>query len=327
MKEDKTREKIPSVSVIIPTCKRIRELKRAIESVLNQTFQDFEVVVVDDNNLGETKDQVKKIVEDFCDKRLRYISHEKNKGNAIARNTGIKLARGKYIAFLDDDDIFLPKKLEKHVKILDKSSEDVVLTYAQHLGVDRINNYKVASPLEKDAKSGYIYDYMLKRYFKKGILFQVWDAVIKRKYIENMKFDEGGVDDFLLRLAKRGKFIFIPEILHIQNLDAEGRISTTSIRSLPPIIESDIIYKKHFDYIKKRGIKYDRQARISRCFLTRGTRLIRRGKINDGRKHILYSIKLKPSLYALFVLISSFFGKSFFVKILKLRQKMIGGLE
>ncbi|OYT61247.1 hypothetical protein B6U81_03460, partial [Thermoplasmatales archaeon ex4484_30] len=220
-----------------------------------------------------------------------YISHEKNKGNAIARNTGIKLARGKYIAFLDDDDIFLPKKLEKHVKILDKSSEDVVLTYAQHLGVDRINNYKVASPLEKDAKSGYIYDYMLKRYFKKGILFQVWDAVIKRKYIENMKFDEGG---------------------------------------------SDIIYKKHFDYIKKRGIKYDRQARISRCFLTRGTRLIRRGKINDGRKHILYSIKLKPSLYAiklkpslyaLFVLISSFFGKSFFVKILKLRQKMIGGLE
>jgi len=313
MREDKTREKILSVSVIIPTCKRTKELKRAIESVLNHP--------------GEIKKQVKKIVEDFCDKRLRYISHKKNKGNAIARNTGIKLARGKYIAFLDDDDVFLPKKLEKHVKILDKSSEDVVLTYAQHLGVDRTNNYKVVSPLEKDAKSGYIYDYMLDRYFKKGILFQVWDAVIKRRYIENMKFDEGGVDDFLLRLAKRGKIVFIPEILHIQNLDAEGRISITPIQSLPSIIESDIIYKKHFDYIKKRGIKYNRQARISRHFLIKGVRLIRLGKVNDGRRQILHSLKLKPSPYALFILMLSFFGKCFLVKILKLRQKMIGGLK
>jgi len=114
---------------------------------------------------------------------------------------------------------------------------DVALTYSQHLGLYKKNDYRMASPLTNDAKSGYVYDYMLARYFKQGILFQIWDAVIKKTFLEDMQFDTsftGCEDDFLLRLAKKGRFIFIPEILQIQNLDAEGRISTAPIYSILP---------------------------------------------------------------------------------------------
>ena len=315
------------VSVIIPSFKRPDLLERAIKSVLDQTFQDFEIIVVDDNAPGDIKKQTRRIVESFNDGKLRYVSHERNKGNASARNTGIGLASGEYIAFLDDDDVFLPKKLEVHVSGLEKSDDVVVLTYAQHLGVDKRANYEVVSPLGKDAKSGYIYDYMLRRYFNKSILFQTWDAVIKARFVEGMLFDSGGVDDFVLRLAKKGQFIFIPEILHIQNLDAEGRISTAPLHNVSPLTMPDIIYRKHLNYIKEKGIMYDRPSRISMNFLVRGTRLIRMRKMKEGRQHILQALKVKPSLYALLVFMLSLFGKNLFVKALKVRQKLIGGLK
>jgi len=196
------------VSVIIPSYGRPHLLKRAIKSVLDQTFQNFEIIVIDDNDPGEYKNKTKKIIESFNDKGIRYIPHKKNKGNNAARNTGLNYANGEYIAFLDNDDVFLPKKLEEHVSILDKSDNDVVLTYAQHLGLDEKNDYETISPIEKEAKSGYIYGDMLKRYFKKGILFQNWDAVIRKKIIEDLKFDyKGGVDDFVL-MAVIKIFIF-----------------------------------------------------------------------------------------------------------------------
>jgi len=93
-------EKNPTVSVIIPTYNRAHTIGRAIKSVLNQTYQDFEIIVVDDGSTDNTEE----VVKSFRDKRIRYIQHKKNKGAAAARNTGIKSAKGKYIAFQDSDD-------------------------------------------------------------------------------------------------------------------------------------------------------------------------------------------------------------------------------
>jgi len=320
-------EKMPKVSVIIPTRGRYDKLKKAIKSVLDQTFQEFEILIIDGNdNKGFLK--TKEICKSFDDNRIHIIKQQKQ-GIADARNCGLENAIGNYIAFLDDDDVFLPKKLEKHVKILDKSSEDVVLTYSQHYGVDRENNYKVITPTQKEGKSGYIYDYMLKRYFEKvcypSILFQIWDAVIKKRFIQDMRFDErlaGPEDDFLLRLAKKGKFIFINEVLHVQYLEGERLSSPASLPSNFSLM--DIIYKKHSKYMAKKGIKYNRSARISLSLLVRGTKFIRRGEIREGRKMLFQAMKLKPSLYSLLAFISSFFGKSFFIEALRIRQKLRG---
>lgn len=108
----------PKISVVIPTYNKSQYLKEAIESVLNQTYQNMEVIVVDDGSIDNTREAIKS----FDDPRVIYFFQE-NKGPAIARNTGIKKTNGKYVAFLDSDDLWLKEKLEKQVDFMEKNSE------------------------------------------------------------------------------------------------------------------------------------------------------------------------------------------------------------
>lgn len=113
------------VSVIIPTYGGNESLKRAIDSVLRQDYRFFEIVVVDDNN-PDTKQRTvtENIMAEYSDdNRLRYIQHDRNKNGSAARNTGAREAKGEYLTFLDDDDIFLQGKLRKQVDLLDASTE------------------------------------------------------------------------------------------------------------------------------------------------------------------------------------------------------------
>lgn len=110
----------PLVSVIIPTYKRPDTLDRAINSVLNQTYPNIEVIVVDDNNPdseGRTLTEAK-MVRYECESRVHYVKHSHNKNGSAARNTGARASKGEFIAFLDDDDEFLPEKIESQVNKL-----------------------------------------------------------------------------------------------------------------------------------------------------------------------------------------------------------------
>jgi glycosyltransferase involved in cell wall biosynthesis len=111
----------PQISVIVPTFNRPESLEESIKSILSQTYQNFEIVVV--NDAGE---DVSESIRKFQDPRIKYIQHQKNKGLAAARNTGIKNASGRYIALLDDDDIFYPEHLDLVAKCL---SADVPVIY------------------------------------------------------------------------------------------------------------------------------------------------------------------------------------------------------
>ncbi|MCK5004741.1 MAG: glycosyltransferase [Candidatus Aminicenantes bacterium] len=116
------------VSVIIPTYLRTISLSKAIESVLNQTFQEFEIIVVND---GSNETETINILNKFRDARIKHFCNSRKKGANGARNTGILNAKGKYIAMLDDDDIFLPTKLEKQYNILENNTDiGVVITQA-----------------------------------------------------------------------------------------------------------------------------------------------------------------------------------------------------
>ncbi|MUL35812.1 glycosyltransferase family 2 protein [Gloeocapsopsis dulcis] len=106
----------PKVSVIIPVYNVEKYITATVSSVLAQTYSDFELLIIDDESL----DRSIQICQQFTDSRIKII-HQKNRGLAGARNTGIRYAQGEYLAFLDGDDLWLPEKLEKHVTHLDHS--------------------------------------------------------------------------------------------------------------------------------------------------------------------------------------------------------------
>jgi len=95
-------------SIVIPTYNRTHRILKAIQSVLNQNFQDFEIIIIDD----ASKDNTEEVVQEIKDKRVRYFRNETNLERCHSRNKGIKLATGKYICFLDSDDYHLPNHLE-----------------------------------------------------------------------------------------------------------------------------------------------------------------------------------------------------------------------
>lgn len=116
---------MPIVSIIIPTFNRAQLLIRSLRSVLAQTYEDFEVIVVDDGSTDNTE----QVVAGFQDIRINYVKYTPNRGAARARNIGIKMARGQYIAFQDSDDEWLADKLEKQVQVIDFASPQVGIVY------------------------------------------------------------------------------------------------------------------------------------------------------------------------------------------------------
>ncbi|WP_166259504.1 glycosyltransferase family 2 protein [Marinobacter salicampi] len=115
----------PTVSVIIPVYNRAHLLQRTLESVIAQSYPDFEVLLVDDCS----DDDPAAVVESFQDPRLHYLRQPENQGVAAARNRGLREARGQYIAFLDDDDEWFPEKLALQIELFRRSSPEVGLVY------------------------------------------------------------------------------------------------------------------------------------------------------------------------------------------------------
>ena len=121
----------PLVSIIIPTYKGHEHIARAIESVLHQTYENLEIIVVDDNGLGsESQIKTEKILKQYAsDPRLSYIVHEENKNGSAARNTGIRASHGEYLCFLDDDDELTNKKTSIQVEKFSELPDSYGMVY------------------------------------------------------------------------------------------------------------------------------------------------------------------------------------------------------
>ena len=113
------------VSVVVPTYNRAEALPDTIDSVLAQTHEELELLVVDDASTDDTRE----VVESYDDPRVEYLRHEENRGGSAARNTGIEAAEGEYVAFLDSDDEWLPEKLERQLSLLRSRGSDWIAAY------------------------------------------------------------------------------------------------------------------------------------------------------------------------------------------------------
>ncbi len=114
----------PTVSVLIPTYNRAYSLERAIRSVFNQTYQNFEIIIVDDGSTDNTEE----LVRSYNDERIKYLKNKINKGASAARNIGISNASGDLLSFLDSDDEWLPSKLDSEIKIFNKNSNCIAVS-------------------------------------------------------------------------------------------------------------------------------------------------------------------------------------------------------
>ncbi len=136
-------DKKPSVSVITPAYNAARFVRETIKSVQAQTFTDWEMIVIDDCSTDNTKDVVEEQAGN--DPRIRLLRMDKNSGQALARNKGMRVARGKYIAFLDSDDLWLPEKLAMQTEFMEKTGH--VLTYSSYKKINEKGDV-ISNPLK-----------------------------------------------------------------------------------------------------------------------------------------------------------------------------------
>ena len=197
---------MPRVSVIIPSYNRGDLLPRAVNSVLAQTFVDFELIIVDDASTDNTE----AIVAGFSDPRVRYLKHGVNRYAAGARNTGMEEACGEFIAFLDSDDKWLPHKLSNQVSQLDAAGPDWVAGYTGAL-VNMKGGVNEHSETRPEYKGDVLPDFLLGR-------FTIWTPtfIFRRDLLDEVGlFDTNlirGEDvDFYLRVLQQGKLACLTE--------------------------------------------------------------------------------------------------------------------
>lgn len=207
------------VSVIIPTYNREKTLERAVNSVLSQTFKNFEVIIVDDNSTDNTMSLISRYENN--DFRIRYLQHHKNLGAQAARNTGIKEAKGKWIAFLDSDDEWLPEKLEKNLECAYSQNVPVVHSecYKKYEDDNSLKLFGVPKLF------GNVYPKLLS---SPGPVFPA--LLVRKECFEHINYlDEKIVSyqewDTSIRLAELYPFAFIEEPLFIYHYHAGDTIS------------------------------------------------------------------------------------------------------
>ena len=301
---------MPKVSVIIPAYNRAYLVSRAIQSVLNQTYKDFEVIIVDDGSTDNTEE----VVKGFDDKKVRYIKHERNKGVAATRNTGIKATRSKYIAFQDSDDEWLPEKLEKQMAGFRNASSNIGVVYTGFLRIEGDKKTYVPSP-EVTQKEGDIHNSLLR-----GNFVTPQAAVVKRECFEKAgMFDEGisGLEDWelWLRISKYYHFKCIDEPLIIVY---SGTLGSLLANQGALARGYELILKKHCGDIKEKSRKL-----LASHYIAVGNNLRLSGEFKQGRKYLLKAAKAYPlSIKIFLVAFVSLFGQGTFDMAVKSYRKL-----
>lgn len=269
----------PTITVIIPTYNRADMLADSVKSVLDQTYQDFEIIIVDDFSNDNTKD----VVASFGDSRIRYIRHDINRGEAAARNTGIKNARGIYIACHDSDDLWHSDKLEKQVHVISGSSSQLGVVYSGFWKVKA--GKKTYIPfLWVKKKNGDIHKELLK-----GNFVGTPTVLIKRECFDKAgMFNEGIFNivdwEMWLRVSEHYHFAIVDEPLVTANYDTDNISSNNEslLRGMQYILD------EYFDEIKQDG------KLLMNYYFVLGNLLLSSGNDSDALGYLIKALKARP---------------------------------
>ena len=219
---------MPKVSVVIPSYNCAPYLGDSIKSILDQSYGDVEIIVVDDASTDNTK----AIIDEYlANPKLRYIRNEENKGLMASRNVGIACAEGDLIAFLDADDLFLPNKLKKQVEFFNKD-ENSVISYANVTYFKDGEDKEILST--QHHFSGDIFYFLKRSNFIAVSTVMARSKIFKSyKFNENLKAMGHGDWEFYLRLAASGT-----NFTYIDNPLSKIRVRKNAMTTTDGMIES-----------------------------------------------------------------------------------------
>jgi glycosyltransferase involved in cell wall biosynthesis len=227
---------MPFFSIVLPTYNRAHMLPMAIDSVLSQTFTDWELLIVDDGSTDDTK----KTVEDYADQRIKYF-YQKNQERSAARNNGIEQANGEYICFLDSDDYYLPEKLEKLYEHIVRFSEKEALFYD---GVQiETNGKRTISTLPDITEFSSFSDFLiLNSLFSQQVCIPK-EIVQKNKYNPDIRIGEDV--ELWLRIASHYKFIHVSDSNNTVIVEHDDR--SVNLRKYNSAVEQLKLYRYVFN--------------------------------------------------------------------------------
>jgi len=277
---------MPLVSVIMPSYNHERFIAEAVDSVLEQTVEDFELIIIDDGS----SDNSKEVIESYRarDTRIRVLFNDNNQGISRTMNRGLKEAAGEFMAFISSDDIWYAGKLETQLAILRK--EPNVVLYADLTKIDSegrlLDGEDTNAARLSKCRTGNILQDLLK-----GNIIPGQTIMFKRRNIDGIKYDERlrYLNDwkFVLELAKKWEFCYMPQPLAKYRVHGSNSISQDRAGWLSDFaIFGEYILDEHGDVISNK-LKAKHLFRIgsNECHL---------GNLKNGRKHILRAIVAYP---------------------------------
>ena len=242
------------VSIVITTYGRSTTLRRAIQSAISQTYRNIEIIVVDDNKDKAIREEVIRTISSIDDSRIKLVLNAVNMGGALARNEGIKAANGRYVAFWDDDDEYLPQRIEKQVEVFEKNKEKkLAMVYCYCI---QMKETQIIHKYKNDYIGNCVYEGMLdciaatsQWMCKKDALTTVGmftDTPCKQDSYLLLKFLVNGYE--IDRVA---------ECLSIYHTDLMNRISNSGGHKKRIVGEENLrnLCRKHYDMLSKRQIE------------------------------------------------------------------------
>lgn len=273
-------EHMPTVSVIIPTFNRAALVTRAIASVLAQTMSPDEVIVVDDGSTDDTRD----VLAQFGN-RIRYVFQE-NQGVAVARNRGIEAAAGRYTAFLDSDDEWLPHKLERQVAHLNAHPEIDFVTCRDTTDTGKVPVEAFCDPRRPFRK------FLIRPFFSNPSRYLVRRECFENFGVFDPRFPPAEDMEMWLRLLKAGcRFDILPEPLMIYHV-TPGALSSDSVRAF----RAESLLRD--EYVRTLPHWWDRWMVDSfftaRMHLAAARTLRTKGHLAESFSHMLRSFAANP---------------------------------
>ncbi|MDD5454559.1 MAG: glycosyltransferase [Candidatus Ratteibacteria bacterium] len=275
----------PLVSVIIPTYNRALILNETIQSVLQQTHRELEIIVVDDGSTDNTG----RLIEKINDKRLFYL-YKENRGLASARNEGIKKSKGEYIAFLDSDDRWLPSKIEKQIEVFKNSRLKPGVVYCGVRYIDE-NGAKIREEKLPAYRGNIFLELLGSR--RNAVLGAGSTILVKKECFkecgllnENLSYR---IDlEMLIRIAKKFAFDYAAEVL------SEIRIHNTRMSSdVDNIIKGrEMLFEKIYSDLKNH------RRILAKYYYQTALLYLKKGDIIKHREYIVKSVKSFPLIRA-----------------------------